>query len=88
MSDATCLWCCKPFHARETGGKPQRFCSTPCRRALDRAARNWVIQQVEGGLVPVSYLRECHQDNARVAPVSKTPLPAPITIAKSEDRTP
>jgi hypothetical protein len=62
-----CLWCQKAYEPRRDGGRHQRFCSTQCRRDLDKAARNWVASMLQQGLVSVAYLQECLSNNARVA---------------------
>jgi hypothetical protein len=42
-------WCKCPFTPRSTGGRPQRFCSQGCRRAEERAMRQWACQSREAG---------------------------------------
>jgi hypothetical protein len=59
-----CLWCGRPFAARVTGGSQQRFCSAPCRHALDTAARRWVLRALEAGLLSVDMLKAA-QTSAR-----------------------
>lgn len=56
--NATCLWCGADFERRTTGGKVQRYCSTVCRRAIERAARAWAIARVERGETSVEEIRE------------------------------
>jgi hypothetical protein len=34
-------WCSGPFTPRATGGRPQRFHSERCRRASEKAMREW-----------------------------------------------
>ena len=65
MSDMDCLWCGTEFEPRSNGGKPQRFCSTPCRRAFDTACRVYAAAEVEAGRLPVSALREALEQRAR-----------------------
>jgi len=82
---AACLWCSRSFLPRANGGKPQRFCSETCRRDLDTAARHWVTQQLADGVLTVTYLRECLQDNARVAPIGNyTTSDGEISTEKGE----
>ncbi len=52
-----CIWCATEFNPRSTGGKPQRFCSTPCRRAFDIASRKWISGGIENGTITVAELR-------------------------------
>ena len=52
-----CLWCQSTFDPRATGGKPQRYCSTPCRRAFDAASRKWVSAAIENSTFTVAELR-------------------------------
>jgi hypothetical protein len=52
-----CLWCESIFEPRTTGGKPQRFCSTPCRRSFDTASRKWVSAAIEAGTFTVAEFR-------------------------------
>lgn len=62
-----CLWCRKPFEPRR-GGRRQRYCSSECRRTLDRAIRTWAGKMLEAGLLPVGFLRTYLMDNARIDP--------------------
>lgn len=51
MSDAvSCPWCGRPFHPRQSGGRPQRFCRLTCRRALHAAARTRALDDPRGML--------------------------------------
>ena len=52
-----CIWCELSFEPRASGGKPQRFCSTLCRRAFDTASRKWVSVAIEAGTLTVAELR-------------------------------
>ena len=36
-----CTWCGTEHEPRSNGGRPQRFCSAPCRRAFETACRIW-----------------------------------------------
>jgi hypothetical protein len=54
MSDAlSCSWCDRPFRARGSGGRPQRFCRPSCRRAFHAAARAWALDELAAGQVTV-----------------------------------
>ena len=80
---SACLWCGQPFEPRRTGGKPQQFCSTPCRRAFDHACGAWVRAAIGFGLLRATTIREWHEDNARVAPDGQVRLEAtPVALAK------
>jgi hypothetical protein len=56
MSDR-CFWCGRRFEPRNDGGKPQRFCSTRCRRALDAAGRRYIFDALAAGSLTVADLR-------------------------------
>ena len=49
-----CLWCGKPYARRATGGQPQKFCSSACRRACHTAARRWAVRELEAGRLSVA----------------------------------
>ena len=53
-----CLWCNDPYPYRNTGGKPQRFCSAPCRLEFHKATRKWAIEAIERGELTVDQIRE------------------------------
>ena len=53
----SCEWCGNSFAPRTNGGKPQRFCSQRCRRALDSALRAWAQEQHARGRVTVAELQ-------------------------------
>ena len=79
MTRPTCPWCGTSFMPRSDGGKPQRFCSSRCRRALDRALRAWARDQLTEGRVTVAELqRERCPDGRRAARGRPAPL-APKT---------
>ncbi len=60
-----CLWCETEFQPRGTGGKPQKFCSAPCRRDFEAACRAYAAAEVEAGRIPVSVLRMALEQRAR-----------------------
>ncbi len=51
--DAACLWCRRAYARRATGGKPQKFCSSACRRACHGAARRYAVLELEAGRLSV-----------------------------------
>ncbi len=61
----SCLWCNTEFEPRASGGKPQRFCSPPCRRAFDTACRKYAMTEVYAGRLQVSALRIALGQRAR-----------------------
>ena len=63
----TCPWCGDPFLPRASGGKPQRFCSPDCRRAMDAALRAWAQDQLSEGRVTVGDLQRAGCSEARQA---------------------
>ena len=60
-----CGWCEAPLTPRTSGGIRQKFCSTPCRRAFDRAIRAWARDALATGRLSVDDLRGT-ASNARV----------------------
>lgn len=51
MSDGLlCSWCDRPFRARQTGGRAQRFCQPTCRRAFHSAVRIWALDAIANTL--------------------------------------
>lgn len=58
MSDMLCCsWCNRPFQARRSGGRPQRFCRAACRRAFHAAARSWALDAIASGRVTLAELK-------------------------------
>ena len=49
IMNCACLWCGRPFEPRSNGGKRQRFCAEPCRRAFAKAALAWTVEAVASG---------------------------------------
>jgi hypothetical protein len=64
MTHILCPWCSRTFTPRRTGGKPQRFCSPQCRRASERAGREWVRQELAAGRVTVAELQHARSSGA------------------------
>jgi hypothetical protein len=52
-----CDWCSRPFTPRRTGGRPQRFCSERCRRASEKAMREWAQQELAAGRVTIAEIK-------------------------------
>jgi hypothetical protein len=52
-----CAWCGEPFGAAVRGDRRKLFCSTPCRMAFHKAARQWAEHQFFTGKVSA---RELH----------------------------
>ncbi len=65
MTQIACLWCGTGFRPRASGGSPQRFCSTPCRRAFETACRVYAGAEVNAGRLTVSTLRMALEQRAR-----------------------
>jgi len=53
---STCRWCGRAFTPRKNGGKPQYFCRSSCRRALDAAGRRWIAAALADGRVTIEAL--------------------------------
>ena len=60
-----CTWCGTAYEPRSNGGKPQRFCSAPCRRAFETACRIWAAQEYEAERVSIFTLRTALYQRAR-----------------------
>lgn len=54
---ALCLWCEKPLPAGGRRGSARKFCDRLCRYAFHSAARRWVAQAIEAGLISSEDLR-------------------------------
>jgi len=60
-----CPWCDQPFTPRGNGGRPQRYCSAGCRRALEQALRAWAARQLAEGHVTVAALQHARSAEPR-----------------------
>ncbi len=60
-----CTWCGNDFEPRGNGGKPQKFCSAPCRRDFESACRIWAAQEYEAERVSIFELRTALYQRAR-----------------------
>ncbi len=60
-----CTWCGTAYEPRSNGGKPQRFCSAPCRRAFETACRIWAAAEYEAERVSIFELRTALYQRAR-----------------------
>jgi hypothetical protein len=56
MDQSNCAWCTKPFPPTHRGGHTKLFCSTPCRMAFHKAARQWAERQFRDGLITAADL--------------------------------
>ena len=54
-----CRWCRRPFEPRrrESGGKPQRFCSHLCREDYHATVHRLALAEVEAGRVDLEALQ-------------------------------
>jgi len=52
-----CAWCSRSFAPRRTGGRPQRFCSERCRRANEKAMREWAQGELAAGRVTIAEIK-------------------------------
>ena len=73
VSTRTCPWCGEAFGRRSSGGKPQRFCSMRCRRAMDAGLRAWAQQQFAMGRVSIAELQRARCGEPPSAPPSDHP---------------
>ena len=60
-----CTWCGSQYESRRNGGRPQRFCSAPCRRAFETACRIWAAQEYEAERLSIFTLRTALHQRAR-----------------------
>ncbi len=65
MTRPTCPWCGTSFMPRSDGGKPQRFCSPPCRKKYHAGCRAWAEDRVNRGLLPISALKRALAQRTR-----------------------
>ena len=56
INSKKCGWCGGSFKPRASGGNPQRFCSQKCRHAFGTAARRWVTEALNQGLMSLDVL--------------------------------
>ena len=52
-----CPWCDRPFRARQTGGRVQRFCRPSCRRAFHAIVRTWALDAIADGTLSIEEIR-------------------------------
>jgi hypothetical protein len=57
VETSACPWCGERFERRRDGGKEQRFCRLPCRRAYDAAGRRWIAAALASGVLSLDELR-------------------------------
>jgi len=78
MSEAlSCYWCDRPFRARQGGGRAQRFCRPPCRRAFHAAARAWALDELAAGRVTVGDFKNGLAATRALLPGTLSPSPVP-----------
>src|SRR5690349_7973976 len=68
-----CLWCERAFTPRASGGKPQHFCRSACRRALDAAGRRWIAMALGDGQLTIDTLRNGAAATRALAEEGKPP---------------
>ena len=56
-----CYWCDRPFRARRTGGRAQRFCRMSCRRQFHVAARRWRLDAIGAGALTVGDIKNSQE---------------------------
>ncbi len=71
---ALCTWCGTAYEPRSNGGKPQRFCSAPCRCAFETACRIWAAAEYEAERVSIFTLRTALYQRARSLQRDLTPV--------------
>jgi hypothetical protein len=70
----SCPWCDRPFRARHSGGRAQRFCRPLCRRKFHAAVRAWAVDAIARGALTVGDLK-----NEPVATRTLPPAPERAT---------
>jgi hypothetical protein len=71
----SCVWCDRPFRARQTGGRSQRFCRPFCRRSFHAAVRTWAIDAIANGTLTVAQVKDGVSATRALAPAARVPLP-------------
>jgi hypothetical protein len=61
MAMPICYWCSRPFRARRTGGRAQRFCRLNCRRQFHAAVRRWTLDAIGSGALTLGDIKEGFQ---------------------------
>src|SRR5215472_11362313 len=75
----TCAWCSGRFTPRRTGGRPQCFCSEPCRRASEKSMREWARGELAAGRVTIAEIKR--ERSSEPAPA----VPCPDAITPSDE---
>lgn len=75
MTGRRCAWCGRAFLPHATGGKPQTFCRSACRRAFDAAERGWVAEAIAGGMLTVNALPNSAAATRALLPETGSPAP-------------
>ncbi len=63
-SERPCPWCGTRFTPRTSGGKPQRFCSTRCRREHEAGLQAWARDQEAAGRVTKADIQRARSSDA------------------------
>ena len=72
---ASCQWCERPFGARQTGGRAQRFCQPTCRRAFHFAVRTWALDAIANGTLTVAEIRNGPATTRALVPAANSLAP-------------
>lgn len=54
----TCPWCKSAFEPRQSGGRPQRFCSNTCTSEFYDAVRRYTLIELEEGRLTPQDVRQ------------------------------
>ena len=52
-----CLWCERPFQAKEVGAHRKKFCSSICKNRFHTAVRKWGQQALAAGRLSLDDLK-------------------------------
>src|SRR5207248_10934491 len=75
MPDNRCVWCGKPFKARQNGGSRQTFCHPSHRVAFHSAARRWAERAITAGALTIAELQNGALAPCTLAVDARTTLP-------------
>jgi hypothetical protein len=71
----SCAWCDRPFQARRSGGRAQRFCRPSCRRAFHAAARSWALDAIASRRVTLAELKNASAATRTLPGGTMSPAP-------------
>jgi hypothetical protein len=84
IEQPSCPWCDRPFRARQTGGRMQRFCRPACRRAFHAVVRTWALDAIADGTLSIEEIRSgasaaraLRRSGGRVSPLRDAGPPDP-----------